>query len=116
MNVVFERFAIREPFEFGYNGFLNVGQINMEELDIDLANAKLAYTIIQSLLEGHEALSDLLVLMAHALDEDVTKALTMTGEWQKYLESKRNLENTKLQIEKFTEFLKLIENSELENS
>lgn len=78
----------------------------MEELDIDLPNAKLAYTIIQSLLEGHEALSDLLVLMAHALDEDVTKALTMTGEWQKYLESKRELENTKLQIEKFTEILK----------
>lgn len=85
---------------------MNVGQINMEELDIDLPNAKLAYTIIQSLLEGHEALSDLLVLMAHALDEDVTKALTMTGEWQKYLESKRELENTKLQIEKFTEILK----------
>lgn len=78
----------------------------MEEIDIDLPNAKLAYTIIQSLLEGHEALSDLLVLMAHALDEDVTKALTMTGEWQKYLESKRELENTKLQIEKFTSELK----------
>lgn len=90
---------------------MNVTQIKMEELDIDLPNAKLAYTIIQSLLEGHEALSDLLVLMAHALDEDVTKALTMTGEWNKYLESKRELENTKLQIEKFTEFLKSMENS-----
>jgi hypothetical protein len=55
-------------------------------------------------------LSDLLVLMAHALDEDVTKALTMTGEWQKYLESKRELENTKLQIEKFTNELKRLEN------
>lgn len=81
----------------------------MEERDIDLPNAKLAYTIIQSLLEGHEALSDLLVLMAHALDEDVTKALTMTGEWQKYLESKRELENTKLQIEKFTETLRSLD-------
>ena len=91
---------------------MNVRQINMEELDIDLPNAKLAYTIIQSLLEGHEALSDLLVLMAHALDEDVTKALTMTGEWQKYLESKRELENTKLQIEKFTETLRLLEEQE----
>ena len=88
---------------------MNVRQINMEELDIDLPNAKLAYTIIQSLLEGHEALSDLLVLMAHALDEDVTKALTMTGEWQKYLESKRELENTKLQIEKLTSVLKGLE-------
>ncbi len=78
--------------------------------DIDLPNAKLAYTIIQSLLEAQDALSDLLVLMAHALDEDVTKALTATGEWQKYLESKRNLENTKLQIEKFTEALRLLDN------
>lgn len=81
----------------------------MEDLDIDLPNAKLAYTIIQSLLAGHAALSDLLVLMAHALDEDVTKALTATNEWQNYLESKRELENTKVQIEKFTEVLKALE-------
>ncbi len=78
----------------------------MNELDLDLPNAKLAYTIIQSLLDGHEALSDLLVVMSHALDEDTLKALTMTGEWQKYLESKRQLETTKLQIEKFTQELK----------
>lgn len=82
----------------------------MEELDIDLLNAKLAYTIIQSLLQANESLSDLLVVMAHALDEDVTKALTATNEWQNYLESKRNLENTKAQIEKFTETLKKLEN------
>jgi hypothetical protein len=83
----------------------------MEELDIDLPNAKLAYTIIQSLLEGHEALSDLLVVMSHALDEDVLKALTGTNEWQSYLDSKRNLETTKVQIEKFSEVLKKLENS-----
>ena len=83
----------------------------MEDLDIDLPNAKLAYTIIQSLLQSNEALSDLLVVMAHALDEDVTKALTMTNEWQSYLESKRNLENTRLQIEKFTAELAQLERS-----
>ena len=88
---------------------MNIAQINMDELDIDLPNAKLAYTIIQSLLQANESLSDLMVVMAHALDEDVTKALTMTGEWQKYLESKRNLEVTKEQIEKFTEVLKSME-------
>ena len=81
----------------------------MQELDIDLPNAKLAYTIIQSLLQANESLSDLLVVMAHALDEDVTKALTATNEWQIYLESKRNLETTKSQIEKFTEALKLLD-------
>jgi len=78
----------------------------MNELDIDLPNAKLAYTIIQSLLQANEAVSDLLAVMAHALDEDVAKALTNTNEWEKYLESKRALENTSLQIEKFTEELK----------
>jgi hypothetical protein len=84
--------------------------MHMEDLDIDLPNAKLAYTIIQSLLQSNEALSDLLVLMAHALDEDVTKALTATNEWQKYLESKRNLETTKIQIEEFTNALKKMDN------
>lgn len=81
----------------------------MEELDIDLPNAKLAYTIIQSLLDGHEVLSDLLVLMSHAVDEDVLKAMTLTGEWEKYLESKRNMENVSIQIEKLTEVLKGLE-------
>ena len=83
--------------------------MNESDLDIDLPNAKLAYTIIQSLLQSNEALSDLLVVMAHALDEDVTKALTNTREWEAYLESKRNLDTTKAQIEKLTEELKKLE-------
>ena len=83
----------------------------MDELDIDLPNAKLAYTIIQTLLEGHEALSDLLVVMSHALDEDTLKALTMTGEWEKYLESKRGLEATRAQIELLTAELRKLENA-----
>ena len=73
--------------------------------DLDESNAKLAYTIIQSLLDSHEALSDLLVVMSHALDEDVLKALTGTNEWQAYLESKRNLETTRAQIEELTNIL-----------
>ena len=85
----------------------------MEDLDIDLPNAKLAYTIIQSLLDGHEALSDLLVLMSHAVDEDVLKAMTLTGEWEKYLESKRNMENLQAQIEKLAAVLKELESENL---
>lgn len=81
----------------------------MTENDID-AN-KLAYTIIQSLLEGQEALGDLLVVMSHAMDEDTLKALTNTGEWQKYLESKRNLEGTRAQIEMLTEAFKELDNA-----
>ena len=83
----------------------------MADLDIDLPNAKLAYTIIQSLLEGHEALSDLLVVMSHAMEEDVLKALTNTSEWERYLDSKRQLEITRAQIEKFTEELRRLENA-----
>lgn len=89
---------------------MNAAQIDKNDSDIDLPNAKLAYTIIQSLLKSNEALSDLLVLMAHVLDEDVVKALTNTNEWENYLESKRNLENTRAQVEKFTEELKKMEN------
>ena len=84
----------------------------MEDLNLDLPNARLAYTIIESLLHAHEALSDLLVLMSHAIDEDVLKAMTNTNEWEKYLESKRNLENTKLEIEKFISELKRLESLE----
>ncbi len=82
-----------------------------DDSDIDLPNAKLAYTIINGLLESNEALSDLLTLMAHALDEDVTRALTETKQWESYMESRRNLENTKLQIEKFTGELKKLDNN-----
>lgn len=91
---------------------MNVAQMNKNDLDIDLSNAKLAYTIIQSLLQSNEAVSDLLVVMAHVLDEEIVKALTETNEWQNYLESKRNLENTKLQIEKFTQELQKLEEAE----
>ena len=86
---------------------MNSANFKMQEkTDIDLYNAKLAYTIIQSLLSSNEALNDLLAVMAHVLDEEVAKALTNTNEWQNYIESKRELETTKLQIEKFTEELK----------
>lgn len=95
---------------------MNVAQINMNEhRDIDLPNAKLAYTIIQSLLKNQEALTDLLALMAHALDEDVTKALTNTKQWGNYIDTKRELENTKLQIEKFTDELRKLEQDKYSN-
>ena len=81
----------------------------MEDHDIDLPNAKLAYTIIHTLLDGHEALSDLLVVMSHALDEDTLKALTNTAEWQKYLEAKRNMGGLDAQIERLTAELKRLE-------
>lgn len=88
---------------------MNVAQMNSKDLDIDAPNARLAYTVIQSLLDAHEALSDLLVLMSHALDEDALKALTMTAEWERYLESKRAMQNTQAQIERLTDALKQLD-------
>ena len=81
----------------------------MSNNENNIENARRAYTIIQSLLDSHEALSDLLVVMSHALDEDTLKALTGTNEWETYLESKRDLEKTRVQIETFTEELRTME-------
>jgi len=83
----------------------------MKNQDFDIESAKTAYTIINSLLAGHEALSDLLVLMSHTIDHEVLQALTATAEWQNYLNSKRELEAVKGLIEKFTEDLKRLEQS-----
>jgi hypothetical protein len=84
----------------------------MNDKKLDIQQAKIAYTAINSLLASNEALSDLLVVMAHALDEEVLKALTMTAEWQKYLESKRELENTRELIAIFAAELKNLDASE----
>lgn len=74
--------------------------------DLDLAQAKLAYSIIENLIEHTRIVSDLIALMAQVLDEDTTKALTQTPTWTAYLDSRRALEKTKTDVEKFAEVLK----------
>ena len=73
---------------------------------------------LQSLLTGASLLamglllgligvvSDLIAVMAQALDQDTTKALTLTAQWQFYLESRRQLELTRKDVEKFVEMMK----------
>ena len=63
--------------------------------------ARLAYTIIQSLLEHTRVTSDLVALMAQVLDEDTLKALTNTPHWAAYLDSRRVLEHTREDVERF---------------
>ena len=63
--------------------------------------ARLAYTIIQSLLEHTRVTSDLVALMAQVLDEDTLKALTNTPHWAAYLDSRRVLEHTRADVERF---------------
>lgn len=74
--------------------------------DLDYEQAQLAYSIIQSLLEHTRVVSDLIAVMAQALDADTQKALTQTPNWAAYLESRRLLERTRADVEKFTEVMK----------
>ncbi len=72
----------------------------------DLTQAELAHSIIEALLEHTRVVSDLIALMAQALDQDTTKALTLTPQWQAYLESRRRMERTREEVEKFAESMK----------
>ena len=74
--------------------------------DLDYQQARLAFSIIESLLEHTRVVSDLVALMAQVLDEDTTKALTQTPTWTAYLDSRRAMERTKGDVEKFAEVLK----------
>ncbi len=74
--------------------------------EVDLTQAELAHSIIESLLEHTKVVSDLIALMAQALDQDTTKALTMTPQWQAYLESRRRMEQTRAEVEKFVDLSK----------
>lgn len=77
-----------------------------EPRDLDQEQARLAYSIIESLLEHTRVVSDLIALMAQTLDEDTTKALTQTPVWTAYLDSRRAMERTRADIEKFAEIMK----------
>jgi hypothetical protein len=74
--------------------------------DLDFQQARLAYSIIQSLLDHTRVISDLIALMAQVIDEDTTKALTNTPHWQAYLESRRMMERTRDDVERFAEIMK----------
>jgi len=73
--------------------------------DLDYAQAQLAYSIIQSLIEHNRVVGDLIAMMAQVLDEDTTKALTQTPTWTAYLDSRRSLEKTRADVERFAEIL-----------
>ncbi len=74
--------------------------------DLDYEQARLAYSIIESLLSHTKVVSDLIAVMAQALDEDTQKALTQTPNWTAYLDSRRELERTRQDIKRFAEVMK----------
>lgn len=65
--------------------------------------ARLAYTIIQALLEHTRVTQDLVALMAQVLGEETQEALVNTPHWAAYLDSRRVLEHTRADVEKFAE-------------
>ncbi|HVF68309.1 MAG TPA: hypothetical protein VM914_11625 [Pyrinomonadaceae bacterium] len=65
--------------------------------------ARLAYNIIQSLLEHTRVTQDLVALMAQVLGEDTQDALVNTPHWAAYMDSRRALERTRQDVEKFAE-------------
>ncbi|HKP36115.1 MAG TPA: hypothetical protein VJT71_04600 [Pyrinomonadaceae bacterium] len=69
--------------------------------DSDVSQSELAHSIIESLLDHTRVVSDLIAVMAQALDDDTQKALVLTAQWQAYLESRRQLERTRDDIERF---------------
>jgi hypothetical protein len=76
-----------------------------EEQDLNFEQAQLAYSIIENLVEHTRIVSDLIALMAQVLDEDTTKALTQTPTWTAYLDSRRSMEKTKADIDRFAKIL-----------
>src|SRR5919199_1061879 len=80
--------------------------------DLDYQQAQLAYSIIERLIEHTRVVSDLVAMMAQVLDEDTTKALTQTPTWTAYLDSRRSLEKTKADVERFAEILKKLNSGE----
>ena len=74
--------------------------------DLDYEQAQLAYSIIERLIEHTRVVSDLIAMMAQVLDEDTVKALTQTPTWTAYLDSRRGLEKTRSDVEKFAAILK----------
>ena len=88
------------------NEMADVEDKTLQTSDDDLTSTELAHSIIESLLEHTRVVSDLIAVMAQALDEDTQKALTQTAQWQAYLESRRRLETTRGEVEKFAELIK----------
>jgi hypothetical protein len=84
--------------------------------DLDLEQARLAHSIIENLIEHTRVVSDLIAMMAQVLDADTTKALTQTPTWTAYLDSRRALEKTKADVERFAEVLKGLATDDTDNT
>jgi len=85
---------------------------DLKPIDLDYQQAQLAYSIIENLIEHTRVVSDLIAMMAQVLDEDTTKALIQTPTWTAYLDSRRAMEKTHADVERFAEVLKQLKPEE----
>jgi hypothetical protein len=88
------------------NGEIMSPQERQSTHELDHEQARLAYSIIESLIEHTQIISNLVALMARTLDQDTTKALTQTPQWTAYLESRRVMERTRADVETFAKIMK----------
>lgn len=85
---------------------VTVGASGGAPRDLDFSQARLAYSIIETLLGHTQATQDLIALMAQTLNEDTKNALTNTPQWEAYLESRRALKRAETHLEEFTAVMK----------
>jgi hypothetical protein len=90
------------------------GDSKVPQRDLDFRQARLAYSIITDLLEHSRVTGDLVALMAQVIDEETQKALTNTPVWTAYLDSRRSMERTRENVEKFTGIMQEL-SSEMED-
>lgn len=80
--------------------------------DLDRPQARLAYSIIQTLLTHTTVTGDLVALMAQVIERDTLEALTNTPHWAAYLDSRRALERAREQLAQFTEIMSRLDDDD----
>ena len=80
--------------------------------DLNYRQARLAYSIIEALLEHTRVTSDLIALMAQVLDQETTKAITNTPYWSAYLDSRRAMERARTDLEEYVAMMNELGGSE----
>jgi hypothetical protein len=79
------------------------GQQDTSPHGLAYEQARLAYHIIQALLEHTRVTQDLVALMAAALGDETQEALVNTPHWAAYMDSRRVLEHTRKDVETFAQ-------------
>ena len=80
-----------------------VGAESRPQQGLAYEQARLAYTIINALLEHTRVTQDLVALMAQVIGDETQEALVNTPHWAAYMDSRRVLEHTRRDVEKFAE-------------